>query len=73
METLKKRVGELQMEAQQLVNQREQMYKSIKDIEVRLHQVVGAINELNQIIEGDKNEGDASSKSAVPVSPDEAK
>ena len=58
MEDVKERIERLQREAEQLVNQRDSLYKTIKDIEIRLHQIVGAVTELNKIVqEGEHNEG----------------
>lgn len=72
MEAIKKRVTELKKEADRLVNQREQMYKSISDLDVRLHQIVGAVNELNKILtEGEKDAGNEGNKSTVPASTNE--
>ena len=73
MEAIVKRLRELNFEAEQLVNQRDQMYKHISDIDVRLHQVVGAIQELNNLKEGSENEVSSSDQSQVPISADETK
>ena len=61
MHIIKEKIVKLQQEADQLVKQRDGLYKTIGDIEVRLHQIVGAVNELNNIIQEQEKE-DGSNK-----------
>lgn len=56
LEVLKDRVGELGKEAQNLVEQRDQMVAMIQEMEVRLHQISGAITELDKLINSSKEE-----------------
>ena len=55
-EALKKRVEELGREASQLIEQREQLSLAIQEIEVRLHQISGAIAEFDKILNNKSTE-----------------
>lgn len=55
-EVLTKKIEELGKEAQELVRQREILFSNIQEIEVRLHQISGAISELDKLLNTeDKN------------------
>lgn len=49
-ERLAKRIQELSEEATQLVRERERLGNLIGDIEVRLHQITGAVIDLDQLL-----------------------
>lgn len=49
-ELLEKRVTELSREIQALHNEREMMINRDREIEVRLHQLVGAVYEMQQLM-----------------------
>lgn len=55
-DTLLKRIEALSNEAGSLVNRREHLHRSIQEIEIRLHQIAGAITELDTIVKGDNGE-----------------
>lgn len=55
-EVLKKKLEELGKEAQSLVEQRERMFGLIQEIEVRLHQISGAISEFDNVLKSIKKE-----------------
>ena len=58
-----KRIEALGTEAGKLMQLRDQHEQAIKDIEIRLHQIAGAITELDAMTKGDKGEiGDNSRK-----------
>jgi hypothetical protein len=75
MQLINKRITELQLEADKLVKQRDQLYKTISDIDVRLHQIIGAVDELNTLIklEGARSEDDQTNKSSISKSINEIK
>ena len=50
IEILKQKLEELSIEARQLVSEREQAIRAVQDIEVRMHQVTGAMVELDKLI-----------------------
>ena len=49
-ELLAKRINEMSQEIQALHNEREAMINRDREIEVRLHQLVGAVYEMQQLI-----------------------
>jgi len=49
-EIIIKKIEELSADAQDLVEQREQAIKRVQEIEVRLHQIAGAISELDRLV-----------------------
>lgn len=49
-ELLEKRIAELSQEIQALHSEREAMINRDREIEIRLHQLVGAIYEMQQLI-----------------------
>ncbi len=51
-----KRIEALGAEAQKLMQLREQHEQAISNIEVRLHQIAGAITELDTLSKGDQDE-----------------
>jgi prefoldin subunit 5 len=71
MDTIKKRLQELNEEANHLVNKRETFLKQIKDIETRLTQLVGAISELDKL-KGDKHADGEARQPSVSQSSHEA-
>ena len=50
---IEERIGALSQEVQELSEERELMYKRNREIEVRMHQLVGAIYELQQLVNQD--------------------
>lgn len=50
------KIDQLSTEAQQLIARREVLYAEMNNIEVRLHQIAGAIGELQSIIDEEPNE-----------------
>jgi len=48
-EVLKNKLEELSKEAGDLVNQREQLMAMLRELEVRLHQISGAMSEIDKI------------------------
>ena len=59
-EVLKKKLEDLGKEAQMLVERREQMIGMIQEIEVRLHQISGAITELDSLSKSMENKDEVS-------------
>jgi len=55
---LANRLEDLKSEAQSLVEQRERMLNAIQEMEIRLHQISGAITEIDQLLrtKGDEDE-----------------
>jgi uncharacterized coiled-coil DUF342 family protein len=53
-EALIKKLSELGEEASSLVDRREQAISAIQDIEIRLHQISGAISELDKLLKNEK-------------------
>ena len=49
-EILMSKLDELGQEAKELVSQREKLFNMIQELEVRLHQISGAISEIDKII-----------------------
>lgn len=49
-QVLEQRIGALSKEIQQLDEERQALYKRDSEIEIRLHQVVGAIYEMQKLI-----------------------
>jgi predicted dinucleotide-utilizing enzyme len=49
-EVLKKKIEELTNEARALVEQREKIFGVAQEIEVRLHQISGAISEIDKLL-----------------------
>lgn len=49
-ELISQRIATLSQEIQALHNEREAMFNRDKEIEIRLHQLVGAIYEMQQLI-----------------------
>jgi predicted nuclease with TOPRIM domain len=58
LEVLKKKLEALGNEAQSLVGRREQMISAVQEIEVRLHQISGAISELDNLLKSIENKED---------------
>lgn len=54
-EVLKNKLEELSKEAGGLVNQREQLVTMLGELEVRLHQISGAISEIDKILKSIEN------------------
>ena len=50
------KIEELSKECQQLISKREQHHAAIREIEIRLHQIAGAITAIDSIIKEDKSE-----------------
>jgi len=50
---IEERISTLSQEVQELSAEREFMYKRNREIEVRMHQLVGAIYELQQLVNQD--------------------
>ena len=53
-EALIKKLSELGEEASSLVDRREQAISAIQDIEIRLHQISGAISELDKLLKNEE-------------------
>ena len=51
MDNVEKAIAELQNEARTLVMRRESYQSSLKDIDVRLTQIVGGLQALNSLLE----------------------
>jgi uncharacterized coiled-coil DUF342 family protein len=69
LEALKKKMEELGQEAQALVQQREQMLSLVQEIEVRLHQISGAISEFDKLLkDGANNEASKDNRSGISES-----
>jgi prefoldin subunit 5 len=51
---VEKAMAELQEEAQSLVSKREELQQSFKEIDVRLTQIVGALQALGKLLEDEK-------------------
>jgi len=49
------RISQLQTEITQLVGRREEMLGAIQEIEVRIHQISGAMKELSDLVSVDKD------------------
>ena len=67
-EVLKKKIEELTNEARALVEQREKIFGVVQEIEVRLHQIAGAITELDSLLKGSSNEASTDGGSQIPTS-----
>ena len=52
-EALIKKLNELGKEANSLVGVREQLYNQMQEIEVRLHQISGAISEIDKLLKSE--------------------
>jgi predicted dinucleotide-utilizing enzyme len=55
-EVLKKKIEELTNEARALVEQREKIFGMAQEIEVRLHQISGAISEIDKLLKDGEKE-----------------
>lgn len=53
-ETIKNRIKELTVEVQEIVAQKEEYQRIIKEMDIRVAQLIGAISELNKLIEADE-------------------
>lgn len=75
MKGIKDRISALQKEAEELVNQKSILQKTQNDIEIRLHQIIGAIQELNKLIQQGEliNENDENYQPTVSRSDNEIK
>ena len=52
---IKNKINELTKEAEQLVNQKRRLEQQVQHIEIRLTQIVGAINALQDLEENDED------------------
>ena len=70
---IEERIGALSNEIQDLNQEREGMYKRNREIEVRIHQLVGAIYELQLLISQDYQQSETSvqQQGATALSPEE--
>ena len=59
-EIIIKKIEELSADAQDLVEQREQAIKRVQEIEVRLHQIAGAISEIDKMLKSQESKDEAS-------------
>lgn len=59
-EALIKKIEDLGKEAQALVEQREKMFNLVQEIEVRLHQISGAISEFDKLLKSKENDDETS-------------
>ena len=59
-EVLLKKIEDLGREAQALVEQREKIFNMVQEIEVRLHQISGAISEFDKLLKSKENSDEAS-------------
>lgn len=57
------KIDQLSLEAQALISRREEIYAEMNSIEVRLHQIAGAIGELHSLITEEPNEVETINKS----------
>lgn len=55
-ERLLKKIEDLSKEAAKLSQDREELYKSIEQVNIRLHQIIGAIRELDQLVKESEGE-----------------
>jgi len=64
MGVLNKRIMVLEEEINKLVNQRDLLHKNLQNIEIRIHQIVGALQELKNLNEEERpDESNTSSES----------
>ncbi len=68
-QAIEQRIATLSEEIQQLDAERRALAKRDQEIDVRLHQVVGAIYELQQLIADLDRQASASLPSSEPVEP----
>jgi len=59
-EALVEKLNELGKEANSLVGVREQLYSQMQEIEVRLHQISGAISEIDKMLKSQESKDEAS-------------
>jgi len=59
-EALVEKLNELGKEANSLVGVREQLYNQMQEIEVRLHQISGAISEIDKMLKSQESKDEAS-------------
>lgn len=59
MEVIKNKIQQLGMEADSLVNRRAGLEQELRNIETRLTQIVGAITELNSLVQETEKENDS--------------
>jgi hypothetical protein len=59
-DVLKKKLEELGIEAQSLVEEREKIFRMVQEIEIRLHQISGAISEIDKLLQSEEKKGETS-------------
>lgn len=69
LDRLRDKISKLSSEARRIMQERDVLNDRISDIDIRLHQIAGAMSELDTIIVEINNEISTTSRSTIPTVP----